>query len=62
MDGDAKINFKEFEVGFKSSLSTYGPAGKKKLRPKSGTTINRVKARIPPNFTPANKQKSESKL
>jgi hypothetical protein len=47
MDGDAKINYKEFEIGFKSSLSTYGPNGKKKCRPKSGTTINRVKARIP---------------
>jgi Ca2+-binding EF-hand superfamily protein len=46
MDGDAKINYKEFEIGFKSGLSTFGPNGKKKCRPKSGTTINRVKGRI----------------
>jgi Ca2+-binding EF-hand superfamily protein len=58
MDGDAKINYKEFEIGFKSGLSTFGPNGKKKTRPKSGTTINRVKARIPIN----GKQKSETKL
>ncbi len=62
MDGDAKINFKEFEVGLKSSLSTYGT--RRKARPKSGSTVQRVKARIPPTFnsTRSQLQKSESKL
>lgn len=48
MDGDAKINFKEFELGFKSGLATYGPQGKrqKPCRPKSGA-VTRAKARIP---------------
>jgi hypothetical protein len=49
MDGDAKINYKEFELGLKSSLSTYGNSTRKKSRPNSGTTINRVKARLPLN-------------
>lgn len=34
MDGDAKVNFKEFELGIKSSLTLFGP---NKKRPKSGT-------------------------
>ena len=36
MDGDAKINFKEFELGMKSTLTIFGGA-KKKQRPKSST-------------------------
>ena len=34
MDGDAKINFKEFELGMKSTLTIFGQP-KKKQRPKS---------------------------
>ena len=34
MDGDAKINFKEFEMGMKSTLTVFGEP-KKKKRPKS---------------------------
>jgi hypothetical protein len=34
MDGDAKINFKEFEIGLKSSLTVFKSA--RKSRPKSG--------------------------
>jgi len=29
MDGDAKINFKEFELGMKSTLSVFGQPKKK---------------------------------
>ena len=36
IDGDAKINFKEFQLGCKSSLSVFGKGGKKASRPKSG--------------------------
>jgi hypothetical protein len=41
MDGDAKINYKEFEIGMKSNLTIFGPAKKYKsinsniVRPKS---------------------------
>jgi Ca2+-binding EF-hand superfamily protein len=33
VDGDAKINFKEFELGIRSSLTIFGPT--KKKRPQS---------------------------
>lgn len=44
IDGDAKINFKEFQLGCKSSLSVFGKGGKKASRPKSGnaTKITRM--------------------
>ena len=29
VDGDAKINFKEFELGLRSSLTTFGTQAKK---------------------------------
>ena len=40
MDGDAKINFKEFEMGMKSTLNVFGEVPRKKKRPKSGVNIN----------------------
>ena len=40
MDGDAKINFKEFELGMKSTLNVFGEVPRKKKRPKSGVNIN----------------------
>lgn len=41
MDGDAKINFKEFELGLKSSLCAFtGNTAKK--RPKSGGVANKL--------------------
>ena len=41
MDGDAKINFKEFETGMKSSLTAFNKSGSKQrlARPKSGIRI-----------------------
>jgi hypothetical protein len=39
MDGDAKINFKEFHEGMKSSLTVFS----KKRRTQSGTGISRRK-------------------
>jgi len=47
MDGDAKINFKEFEIGMKSSLQTFQGTKRCRQRPKSGTGITKAKARIP---------------
>ena len=40
MDGDAKINFKEFELGMKSTLNVFGEVPRKKKRPKSGVNVN----------------------
>ena len=40
MDGDAKINFKEFELGMKSTLNVFGEVPRKKKRPKSGVNIS----------------------
>jgi Ca2+-binding EF-hand superfamily protein len=44
IDGDAKINFKEFELGFKSSLTVFGKSSKKACRPRSGvaTKVSRM--------------------
>ena len=36
MDGDAKINYKEFEIGIKSNLTIFSNEQQKKNRPKSG--------------------------
>lgn len=36
MDGDAKINYKEFEIGIKSNLTIFSSECQKKNRPKSG--------------------------
>lgn len=41
MDGDAKVSFKEFEIGLKSSLTVFGKSGngvKRLTRPKSGVS------------------------
>lgn len=35
MDGDAKINFKEFEIGLKSNLTIFASENQRKSRPKS---------------------------
>ena len=43
MDGDAKINFKEFETGMKSTLTIYG--GKTK-RTKSSQRINNTASKV----------------
>ena len=46
IDGDAKINFKEFELGLRSSLPIFGQANQKR-RPKSSG----IYASIPPKLT-----------
>ena len=46
IDGDAKINFKEFELGLRSSLTTFGPV-KNKHRPRSSG----IYASIPTKLT-----------
>ena len=57
MDGDAKINFKEFEMGMKSTLTVFGEP-KKKKRPKSSNNISQrltqtaSKANLNRNHTP----------
>ena len=43
MDGDAKINFAEFEVGMKSSLTAYAAPAKAK-RPKSALALAKSRA------------------
>lgn len=48
MDGDAKINFKEFELGIKSSLNAFDKTPVKK-RPRSGVTYNSKKLSVTPS-------------
>lgn len=48
MDGDAKINFKEFELGIKSSLNVFEKTPVKK-RPRSGVTYNTKKLTSTPS-------------
>jgi Ca2+-binding EF-hand superfamily protein len=45
MDGDAKINFKEFQEGMKSNLTAFGKGGshEKKRRPLSSAVVGRRK-------------------
>jgi len=47
MDGDAKINFSEFQSGMKSGLTVFSGAGsrsqEKRKRPQSGAQISRRK-------------------
>jgi len=45
IDGDAKINYKEFELGLRSSLTTFGPVEKKK-RPKSSTIYSSIPSKL----------------
>lgn len=39
MDGDAKINYKEFEIGIKSNLTIFSSECQKKNRPKSSNML-----------------------
>jgi hypothetical protein len=57
MDGDGKVNFKEFQVGMKPSLTVFkkSMSVKKLARPKSG-------AREPPRKSLLSASKSESKF
>lgn len=56
IDGDAKINFQEFQLGCKSSLSVFGNGGKK--RPKSGTAVKISKMQPSPSRSKINREKS----
>ena len=47
IDGDAKINFKEFELGLRSSLTTFGPkTNQKKKRPQSSGIYHGMPAKL----------------
>jgi hypothetical protein len=49
IDGDAKINFKEFQLGCKSSLSVFGKGSKKVSRPKSGNATRIARMQLSPS-------------
>lgn len=46
IDGDAKINFKEFELGLRSTLTTFGPKAGNKKRPKSSAIYQSMPGKL----------------
>lgn len=58
LDGDAKINYEEFQTGMKSGLVTFG--NKKLCRPKSGSAVARSRCKIPK--TPSKTTERAAKL